>query len=181
MPQSEKHCGFCRVHAARGALTACCEAWAVCGMVRLLTGPETLGGLTGNGRNSWFIRRTFYALTAKTPIPSILSTLLTARKVAINGPAVSCGGRYLSHVFCPPLLYWVNRHRGLYNKRNRTCITGWLPREAKSPHQVAKRADMPIQAVRHHQGDGVRCRQGCARVRSHSRLRPAAASIGSLS
>jgi hypothetical protein len=35
------------------------------------------------------VKRILYALAAKTPVPPILSALLTAREVAVNGSGVS--------------------------------------------------------------------------------------------
>jgi hypothetical protein len=48
-----------------------------------------LGGRVGVGRSGEFVSRVLYALAAKSSVPSVLSTLLTARKDAIKASIVS--------------------------------------------------------------------------------------------
>jgi hypothetical protein len=53
---------------------------------------------TWSGGRCRMVKRILYALAAKSPVPSILSALLTAREVAINGSGVSYDAPRIAHI-----------------------------------------------------------------------------------
>jgi hypothetical protein len=66
--------------------------------LRLFLGPGPLFDCNWNGGWGRIVKRILHALAAKTPIPAILSTLLTARKDAINASGVSYDAPRIAYI-----------------------------------------------------------------------------------
>lgn len=67
-------------------------------LLGLPVGPSPLFDCTGNGGRGRIVKRILYALAAKTAIPAVLSTLVTARKNAINGSSVSYDALRIAYI-----------------------------------------------------------------------------------